>query len=107
MHALRVISGRPDPGRLAGGSGLYDAQRFPERELNEQLARVGKRLRAAHTRGVEHAAAAAEVFRSIPDHVPAGGRLPTGLTKEAQEEFLLGFRTGLDQYETEHGAVMK
>ncbi|MET8508013.1 hypothetical protein ABZV60_25670 [Streptomyces sp. NPDC004787] len=107
VHALRVLGGRPDPGKLAGGGGLYDAQRFPERELNRQLGRLGDRLRAAHARGPEHAGAAAAVFRSVPDHVPPGGRLPPGLGKDAQQEFLLGFREGLDLYETEHGDLLR
>ncbi|XIE78621.1 hypothetical protein AB6O49_11845 [Streptomyces sp. SBR177] len=106
VHALRVLSGQPDPGKLAGGIGLQDAQRYPERELNRQLGRLGDRLRAAHARGAEHARAAAAVFRSIPDHVPPGGRLPTGLHAEARKEFLLGFRAGLDLYETEHGDLL-
>ncbi|WP_329120321.1 hypothetical protein [Streptomyces sp. NBC_01353] len=106
LHALRVISGRPDPAKMAGGRPLLDAQRFPHRELTQQLARAGERLCAAQRRGAGHAGAAAEIFRSIPDHLPADGKWPNGLEKADQEEFLRGFRTGLGQYETAHGAVM-
>ncbi|MFH9858416.1 hypothetical protein [Streptomyces sp. NPDC017202] len=103
--ALWVLRRLAVPGTKAPEESAFRGKKVPAHLLAEDLGAVMKNLSYARRHGGERWAAAAEVFRDLPDLLPSN--MP-GNTMEPGEEnaFIAGREKQIAVYEKKFGALL-
>jgi hypothetical protein len=92
---------------LGDQSKILKAVKSPRSTLAPHLRELANRLLEAKQKSAARGKAAAEVFKAIPELVPAKGQLPNTLGDTEAAQFLDGFHAQKRSYEEEYGALVK
>ena len=88
--------------KLADLQPREEAQRSPSKKIPGLLQDAAEHLLRARARGRDHVKVAEELFRSIPDFLPANGRHLHSLDAAQVTQFLEGYHQQMVKYAPTH-----
>lgn len=103
LDAIRAA--RPPVGASSGQE--ESTARFPRAEIEQRLAAAGAHMIRAKGRGGDRAEAATEVFREIPELIPAVGLPQKRYTNQETREFSSGAAAQLTACREKYGPFLQ
>ncbi|MFJ8074815.1 hypothetical protein ACIQ7Q_13010 [Streptomyces sp. NPDC096176] len=102
LEALCAIGTGTGNSKLAELQPRVEVQRSPSKKIPGLLQEAAEHLLRARARGRDHVKAADELFRSIPDFLPANGRHLHSLDAAQVTQFREGYHQQMVKYAPTH-----